>query len=161
MVSPGEYEALMASLEAALYDDILREEAEYLDSLDQQDVEDMVEAHFGALALGSSEGMDGVGGDDANANDVDNDDIVVCPLCQHALLVQHKGVIMCPRKDLRLDIGIEGVLLRDVKRRLAGVLAGHAASGCGGQARFEQRGQGKRASLMMLCDHCGALEVVL
>ena len=163
-LSPAEYEDLMRSLEAALYEDILQEEADYLDSLEQQDIDDMVEAHLGKMALGG-----GAGGKNKNDEEEEDENNVLCPLCQDAWLIQRNGVILCPRRHLRLDAAIEGLKLKDLRRRLASVLEDHAAgrgdSGgrerCLGRVVFEQAGAPGVNSLVMRCDTCGALEIVM
>jgi hypothetical protein len=159
----------MRSLEAALYEDMLQEEADYLDSLDQQDIDDMVEAHLGRMALGGSERNEEDGG-----GEDEEDENILCPLCQDAFLIQRKGVILCPRRHLRLDAAMEGLSLKDLRKRLASVLeehcngssGGRGASGehgerCLGRVVFEQAGAPGMNSLVMRCDTCGALEIVL
>ena len=189
-LSREEYEDLMQSLETSLYEDLLREEAEYLDTLEQQDVENMIEAHFGRIGLENRQGNEsssggsssdgGYSGQDHQQHDREaiegggdllivreEEDEVLCPLCQGAFLLQRKGVLLCPHRDLRLDGAIEGLQLRDLKRRLAAVLENHGfgggfnGGGCSGRAVFEQTGVVGMRSLMMRCDTCGALEVVL
>ena len=162
-LSPGEYEDLMRSLEAALYEDMLQEEADYLDSLDQQDIDDMVEAHLGRMALGRKE-ENGLDGDNENEDEEEEDENqVLCPLCQDAWLIQRKGVILCPRRHLRLDAAMEGLQLKDLRRRLAAVLEEHSGGRerCLGRVVFEQAGAPGVNSLVMRCDTCGALEIVM
>lgn len=144
-LSPEDYADLMQCLEESLYEDTLREEADYLDSLEQQDVDNMVEAHLGRMGLSESE----------------EEDAVLCPLCQDAWLIQRQGVILCPRRHLRLDAAIEGLQLRDLRARLASVLESHAAQRCHGRVVFEQTGVPGVHSLVMKCDTCGALEIVM
>jgi len=169
---PGEYEDLMRSLEASLYEDMLQDEADYLDSLEQQDINDMVEAHLGRMALGSVEG--GTNNHESGDEDEHIENNVLCPLCQDAWLIQRKGVILCPRRHLRLDAAMEGLQLKDLRRRLAAVLEHHSAAGggggggehtgqqrCRGRVVFEQAGAPGMNSLMMRCDTCGTLEIVM
>ena len=144
-LSHEEYFDLMQFLEESLYEDTLREEADYLDSLEQRDVDNMVEAHLGRMGL----------------SEIDEEDAVLCPLCQETWLLQRQGVILCPRRHLRLDTAIEGLQLRDLKERLAAVLENHARQRCCGQVVFEQTGVPGMHSLMLKCDTCGAIELVM
>jgi hypothetical protein len=50
---------------------------------------------------------------------------VVCPICQQAALVQHRGVILCPNQDrgcLRLDVAAERLSLDQLREQLSGTL---------------------------------------
>jgi hypothetical protein len=132
----------MRTLEAALYTDLLREEADYLDSLERREMEDWVESHLRA----EGEGQDGPA--------------VLCPVCKDAALVERQGVILCPKKDLRLDISMEGLHLSDLKRRLGEAIDAHSSGGCTAVPTFGQQ-DGARASLLMHCGVCGALELVM
>jgi len=172
-LSPGEYEDLMRSLEASLYEDMLQDEADYLDSLEQRDIDDMVEAHLGRMALGGTGGggetIGTQSGDDEYEDGIENN--VLCPLCQDAWLIQRNGVILCPRRHLRLDAAMEGLQMKDLRRRLAAVLEQHSGGGgggcgegqqrCLGRVVFEQAGAPGVNSLVMRCDTCGALEIVM
>jgi hypothetical protein len=128
-----------------LYADLLRDEAEYLHSLEQQDVDSMVAAYLEGCAISG-------GGPDAG---------VACPICQEVDLAQHRGVILCPRQHLRLDVAEEKMSLGGLRSRLAGVLEAHSAAGCLARPRFEQRGGFGVATLLMTCQTCGAMDVVV
>lgn len=136
---------LLQSLEEALYKDQLREEAEYLDALDQQEIDIMIDSHMADEMRASPGGTPAV----------------ICPICHESGLVQRQGVILCPKRHLRIDIGIEGLGLEDVRQRLAGAYEVHAARGCVARPVFEQRGHLGMSSLFMHCGACGTLEVVL
>lgn len=123
---------------------MLREEAEYLDSLEQKDVEVMVENYFDSHGGTPPEGP-----------------AVPCPICQEAYLVEHQGVVLCPQRHLRLDTSIEGLRLEDVRQRLATAFSLHASHGCRCRPLFEQRGSMGVTSLVMCCTACGMLEVVV
>ena len=95
---------------------------------------------------------------------------VLCPFCRQASLVQHHGVILCPRGDLRLDVALEGLGLEDLRQRLAAALDAHAARGCGAAPEFGLQAaaaggppgaDGGGALLCMACRQCGCFEVVL
>ncbi len=91
---------------------------------------------------------------------------MLCPLCHQAYLVQHKGVILCPRQDLRLDVALENLTLGDLGQRLAAALQVHSQQGCNVQPAFgvQQHGRGLAGGgsmLCMACKHCGCFEVVL
>jgi len=139
----------LQTLEDALYKDLLREEAEYLESLNQQDVDSMVEAYYsqpvGSLGNGEQD--------------------VLCPLCQEACLVVHRGMFLCPRQQphcaLRLDAAEVGVSLGDLRQRLAACLEAHVRAGCLAQPTFEQRGRLGKEMLVMSCATCDAMEVIL
>lgn len=135
----------MQTLEAALYKDLLREEAEYLDSLQQQDVDSAVEAYY-SQPVGSL-------GDGAQD--------VLCPLCLDAFLVLHHGMILCPRQHLRLDAAEAGMDLAELRQRLAECLQAHVRAGCLAQPTFEQRGRLGKEILVMSCATCDAMDVIL
>lgn len=88
---------------------------------------------------------------------------VLCPLCGQAPLVQHKGVILCPRQDLRLDVSLECLTLEDLRQRLEGAVGTHRERGCPAQPAFvlQQQGWGSGGMLCLACQTCGCLEVVL
>lgn len=89
---------------------------------------------------------------------------MLCPLCGGAYLVQHRGVILCPRQDLRLDVALERLSLEDLRQRLAAALHAHAQRGCTAQASFAMQQQpdwGGGAILCLGCTACGCMEVVL
>lgn len=134
----------LQALEESLHADLLREEAEYLESLEQQDLDQMVEAHFGQLNLGP-----------------EDEDAVLCPVCQDAFLVQRRGVILCPKQDLRLDVAIEGLTPHDLKSKLAQQLEIHSQKGCRDHPKFKCVDRIGISTLEMTCDTCGALEIIL
>jgi hypothetical protein len=78
-------------------------------------------------------------------------------MCGQAWLVQHQGVILCPRHDLRLDLSTENLTLGDLQQRLAAVLQAHAVRGCAAKPAFAVQG----GMLCLGCQQCGCLEVVL
>ena len=90
---------------------------------------------------------------------------VLCPICRQAYLVEHKGVILCPRQDLRLDVALEHLTLEDLRQRLASALDAHCRRGCLAQPEFGLQQQpglpGGPSMLCMACQQCGCFEVVL
>lgn len=135
----------LQAMEDSLYADLLQEEAEYLERLEQEDLEEMMETHFNELKLDSC--------DDAT---------VLCPICQSGLLLQEHGVIVCTHnKDLRLDVSLEGISLTDLRSKLAELISAHSVSGCKDHPIFRQKNHYGVSTLEMSCGTCGAFEVVL
>lgn len=143
---------VLQALEASLFADLLREEAEYLHSLEQQDLAMTVEDY--QAGGGHTPWEHGSSGDCGAA-------AVACPLCQDgAALALHRGVILCARGHLRLDVAEQKLTLAGLRARLAAATERHAGAGCAAPPAFEQRGSLGCATLVMLCGVCGALEVI-
>ena len=148
-----EYLSLMHMLEQELSQDLTFEEQadeiEYLESLEHQEIDDMVEAHFGSMFSGNQpEGLPGV----------------LCPVCHDNWLVELRGMIACPSGHLCLDGSYEGMGLETLRQRLAGI---HEKHSCCGPLRFEQRGSTTpdcyhdTACLIAHCEKCNVYEVII
>lgn len=154
-----EYEELMRALEASLLEDRLQEEAAYVEMLEQQEVQGAVEAYLSHSSAGAQQAQQQPGGEV----------VVLCPLCRQAFLVQHRGVILCPRQDLRLDVALERLSLEDLRHRLDTALQAHGRQGCGACPQFvlqslpeQQQLAGAGAGMLCLvCHQCNCIEVVL
>jgi hypothetical protein len=103
-----------------------------------------VEAHFTQLALGGSE-----------------EDSVLCPLCGTGKLVQHRGVVLCTNRDFRLDVGIEGIGLPELKAKLALSLDEHCQGECNSVPYFTQCSVGGVNALVLKCESCDCFEVIV
>ncbi|GAB4819118.1 hypothetical protein N2152v2_006164 [Parachlorella kessleri] len=158
-----EYLELMQALEASLLEDKLLEEAAYLDGLEQAELEQAVDAYLAVQQQQQQQqqahaGREGGSGAQQPA--------VLCPICRQAYLVEHQGVILCPRQDLRLDVALERLTLEDLRQRLASALGAHCQRGCLAQPEFGLQQQpgglpGGPSMLCMACRQCGCFEVVL
>ena len=148
-----DYLSLMHLLEQEVYQDLSFEEQaaeiEYLESLEHQEIDDMVEAHFGHMFPGNYPG--GLPG-------------VLCPVCQDNWLVELRGMVACPSGHLCLDGSYEGMGLETLRHRLTGI---HEKHSCCGPLRFEQRSSTtsdcghNTACLIAHCKMCNVYEVVM
>lgn len=134
-----EYEELMASLEASLIEEMLQEEAEYLESIENEQIEEYV-------AL--------------NTNTTVPPEGVLCPLCREKALVQHSGVVLCPAGHLRLDLTTEGLTLNDLQGRLAAHFESHASS-CPAFPVFLVDSRSGEDLLCLVCQHCRRFDVII
>lgn len=142
-LTENDFVELMNVLEEELIQGKEEDEVEYLDSLEDKMMEDMLETHFGCSVLDSSLEMYGV----------------LCPICMQNWLVEWHGVIICPEKHLRLDTSYEGMGLEALKQRLKALQQAHAS--CTGMPFFYQRDDGDASCLVCECRDCGMMEVVL
>lgn len=156
----------MADLEAslAMEADLLREEAEFLERIEQQELEEYVAAHqimTGDDISNKRNRGDSGGGISPitllSSPHHNNNNKVMCPVCQQRHLVQtDRGVILCPSGDLRLDVSIEGLSLEHLRSKLEEVWAGHGRGGCQNAPQFGVRGE----MLFMSCQQCNAFEMI-
>ncbi|KAK9903355.1 hypothetical protein WJX75_003678 [Coccomyxa subellipsoidea] len=145
----GEYEELMRSLEESLFEDVRRDEAAFLAEHERWE----------AAAADSDLSML----EDLQAEDTSRSCPIPCPVCRNGHLTEHNGVVLCSSGDLRMDLRVEGLTLDDVRQRLANVLDAHVLQGCHGQPRFvlDTALMSDTPSLLMYCETCGSLHVVV
>ncbi|BDA50160.1 hypothetical protein COCOBI_15-2880 [Coccomyxa sp. Obi] len=148
-LAPGEYEELMRSMEESLFEDMRRDEAASLAEQERWEAA-AAEAEVSMLV-------------DLHAEEASTSGRTACPICCEGHLTQHNGVVLCSRGDLRMDLRVEGLTLEDVRQRLANVLDAHALQNCQGQPRFvlDTALMSNAPSLLMTCDACGALHVII
>jgi hypothetical protein len=138
---PNDDVELLLMMERALYEDVLRAQADEAAADEAAAVDAMVDMH---LASPSEAG-------------------VPCPVCAQAWLAERAGVIACPRGDLMLDLRAEGLGLEHLRARLADAYEAHAGSGCGAAPAFapQEFKRGGPYTLLMSCAACGALQVIV
>ena len=86
---------------------------------------------------------------------------VPCPVCGVRRLLCLRGVVCCACGGIRLDLSAEGGTLAHVRDALAAAWAAHAANGCARRPQFSQRSDFGAAALWAHCDECRALIAVL
>jgi len=159
----------MADLEAslALEADLLREEADFLEKIEQQELEEYVAAHQMMTDDDNSNNRERGGGDGGGGGGVvspptllspsRHNSKVLCPVCQQRHLSQtDRGVILCPSGDLRLDVSMEGLTLEHLRAKLEEAWTGHGRGGCQNTPQFGVRG----GMLFMSCQQCNAFEMI-
>jgi hypothetical protein len=138
---PNDDVELLLMMERALYEDVLRAQADEAAADEAAAIDAMVDMH---LASPSEAG-------------------VPCPVCAQAWLAERAGVIACPRGDLMLDLRAEGLGLEHLRACLADAYDAHAGSGCGAAPTFAPQEfiRGGPYTLLMSCAACGALQVIV
>eukprot|EP00884_Botryococcus_braunii_P009052 jgi/Botrbrau1/18148/Bobra.53_1s0019.1 len=146
---PTEDIELLLMMERALYEDVLQVQAEAAAAEESAAVDAIIDTHLSSSGPFQGSEHSGL--------------IVPCPVCLHANLGEHCGVIACPNGDLMLDLRAEGLTLEHLRGRLADAFASHGDSGCGATPAFAPQvfERGGPATLLMSCAACGALQVVV
>lgn len=134
-----EYIELMRQMEEELYKENIEEEIQYLESLDEQAVEDMYDSHFplGAEMYG-----------------------VVCPVCREHWMVEWNGELACPSGHIRLQSPYEGRGLDALRNKLIEIDTMHSTS-CGGRGVYTQEKQDGVDRLMYHCPVCQRQHIVI
>ena len=146
------------------YDQLLREIEEEM----RRDEELLLEEYESSL---KSEGqyleelLQGAGQGDSNlSNDEgDDDNVVLCPICESCDLVQTEAeVILCRRRDcgFRIDIMNDGLRLRDLKRNLGEIFLEHGMD-CDKKLRFSVVSEFEISMVVGRCTGCVREFVVL
>jgi hypothetical protein len=92
--------------------------------------------------------------------DLTDPNSVVCPICTRNRLLQNKNVIFCAC-GLRLDMEQDGLMLSNLKEQLDVGVMSHEQMACQGRAQFFTCNEGGITSLMMSCQTCDFLFVVV
>jgi hypothetical protein len=153
-----EYEELIAELEAALFEDDPAAQAEYLDSLDMDEREGIVQAFLETCMSGPGRPGSADSGGSATSN---SEQPVICPVCQEAHLVEAAAGVGCPRDGFWLAGPSGGLPLSDLRSGLASAYEAHAAAGCNARPGFMVSNEFTGVwTLFITCDCCHAFEVV-
>ena len=145
------------------YDQLLREIEEEM----RRDEELLLEEYESSL---KSEGqyleelLEGSGQDEGGGNGCnDDDDVVLCPICESCNLVQTEAeVILCRRREcgFRIDIMNDGLRLRDLKTNLGEIFLEHGMD-CDKKLKFSVVNEFEISMVVGRCNGCVREFVVL
>ena len=150
-LSGPEYEALLAEMEAALFEDAEREELLAIEAAENDAVSEAFLAHCRA----SYSLMD---------VSTDGQDQVLCPVCQDSYLVELNGAVGCLKDGYSIEAPMPGSghSLSILKANLAEVLEQHRLGGCHERPAFFVTNETSGTSMLyMQCFGCLAFEALL
>ena len=152
VLTDEEYMELILRMEEELYNDMEamdgygmdaceeEEELEYLNELENAEIDAMVEAHFAGDMEHMADTAAGYGRGGGGWGPLPP---VMCPVCRNHALQTHGNDCMfyCPEGHLAMDTSMEGIPLEQVGYRIRACERAHAEvqKGCMGTVRFEMR----------------------
>ena len=149
-LSGPEYEALLAEMEAALFEEAEREELQAIEAAEHDAVSEAFLAHCSAISTLTDVSIGG-------------QDQVLCPVCQDSYLVELNGVVGCLKDGYSIAAPMPGSghSLSVLKANLAEVLEQHRLGGCHERpAFFVTNNNPGTSTLYMQCMGCLAFEAV-